>query len=119
MHLPDRERGHVIRGHVVHELHRLRAADHELAHVRHIKKTTCFAHRVVLGGNALRVLHRHFIAGERDDLCPEPFVDVVERGAFERTSDSHIEGKSRPLSDEKAGGGCEGTEAEWRNMSPL
>ena len=84
VHLPDRERGDVVRRDVVDEIDGALAADHELAHVRDVEQAAALAHRLVLGGDALGVLHGHLVAGERDDLRAERDVLVVEGGALER-----------------------------------
>ena len=61
-----------------------RAADDELAHVRDVEQPAALAHRLVFGGDALRVLDRHLVAGERDDLGAERDVLFVEGRALER-----------------------------------
>jgi hypothetical protein len=52
--------------------------------VADVEHAAALAHRLVLGGDAGRVLHRHLEAGERDELGAEGAVPVVERRAPER-----------------------------------
>ena len=85
VHLSDGERSDVVGGDVVDELQCLRAGDEELAHVAHVEQAAAGAHGVVFGGDSGGVLDRHFVAGEGDDLGTQGNVDVVERGALERS----------------------------------
>ena len=58
-------------------LQRVGAAEDELAHMRHVKKTCLFAHSHVLGQNARRVLHGHQEAAELYHLCAKGDVRIV------------------------------------------
>ena len=88
VHLPHRQRGHVVRGYMVHEVHRAVAGHPELTHVGDVEHPHPFSHRLVLGRDAGGILHGHLVAGERDDLGTERGVDVVEGGALERRGSS-------------------------------
>jgi hypothetical protein len=83
LHLPNLQRHHIVRRHVVHEVDSLGSGHKEFAHMAHVEQPAVLAHRVVLGGDPGRVLNRHFVAGKRDHLGAQRDVDVVERGALE------------------------------------
>ena len=71
------ERVDVVRRDIVHKIHSPRSAHGELTHVTHIEQPRFLAHRLVLGGDSGRVLHRHLETGERDDLGAQRDVDIV------------------------------------------
>ncbi len=79
--LPHRQRGNVVRRHVVDEIHRPGTAHEELPHVAHVEQAGARAHRGMLGGDSRGILHGHLVAREGDHLGPERHVDVVERRA--------------------------------------
>ena len=70
------ERRDVVGGDVVHEVDRAGAAHDELSHVAHVEKPSILSDRVVLGGYARWVLHRHEIPGKRHELGAESGVCV-------------------------------------------
>ena len=89
MHLTAGERGDVVAGDVVHELHRLRAGDLELTHVADVEQAAGGANDVVLVGDAAGVLHRHLEAGEGNHLGAKGNVlceewRLEQRGVFGR-----------------------------------
>src|SRR5262249_20169868 len=80
-HLANRELGDVVRGHTVHERHRVRTLDDELAHVTHVKEAALRPHRVVLCDEPGRVADGHGVAGKGHHLGAKGQVELVE-GSF-------------------------------------
>ena len=84
MNLAERQDGDVVSCHMVHEVHGARTTDDELTHVRDVEQPAPLANGFVLGCYTLRVLDRHFPAGEGDDLGTKCQVFLVERSTLER-----------------------------------
>ena len=81
-HLTRNHRTDVIGEYVVDELFRVRAADEDLTHVRHIEHTHIVADRQMLLCDR-RVLNRHIESSERTHLGSKSHVAVMKTGNFE------------------------------------
>ncbi len=87
LHLARLERADVVAGDPVDEGVPVGPGDLELAHVGDVEDPGAAPHRLVLGEDAGRVLHRHLPAGERAPSWRRGATwRVVERGALERRS---------------------------------
>jgi|GEM_PF-6905431 len=62
----------------------VRADEGELAHVRHIEQPGRFAGMLMLGNDALGILHRHVVAGKGHHAGAERHVSAVQRRMPER-----------------------------------
>ena len=60
------------------------ADEERLAHVRDVEQAGSAAHMIVLGDDALGILHRHVVAGERHHARPARHVQRMQRGLPER-----------------------------------
>ena len=56
-----------------------------LAHMRDIEQAGLIAHVIVLGDDAVGVLHRHVVAGERHHAGPARDMERMQRGLLERS----------------------------------
>ena len=81
-HLTRNHRADVIGEYVVDELFRVRTADEDLTHVRHVEHTHIATDRQMLLSDR-RVLNRHVESSERTHLGSESHVTVVQTGNFE------------------------------------
>ena len=80
LRLAGLERAGIAHQRVTQEGHRLGSGDVDLAHVRQVEEAGRGTHRAVLLEDG-SVLHRHLVAGERDEPPARSGVPVVERGA--------------------------------------
>jgi hypothetical protein len=80
-HAPRREALQIARNQLFERLRRSLAAQRDLPHMRDIEQPGFGARVQMLGDDAGRVLHRHLVAGERDDAGAARAVQIVKRGA--------------------------------------
>ena len=59
------------------------ADEKRLAHVRDIEQAGLRADMIVLGDDAVGVLHRHVVAGERHHAAAARDMQRVQRGLFQ------------------------------------
>src|SRR5438105_5913338 len=84
VHLANGQLRDIVGRYIAHELDCLWPRDDELPHVRDVEQPASLAHCLVLGRDSGRVLDRHLVAGEGDDLGAEGAMYVVEGRALER-----------------------------------
>ena len=72
----------VVAGHALNQVEGVRAAQPELAHVRHIKNAHRAAHRAVLV-EVGRIANRHVVASKRHHFGTQLAVRIVEGNGFQ------------------------------------
>ena len=73
----------VIHAHELHQIERLRARNHEFAHVRYVEEASRTTYGTVLLCDPGRVLDRHLIFGERHHLGPKTEMYIIKGGLLE------------------------------------